>query len=45
MIDLWVIVHDDTDKIVAIFFNEDDYNNYMEENSIFSDLTGRRIKL
>ena len=45
MTEIFIVLHDDNDKLVAIFWNEKDYNEYMEEHSIFSDLTGRRVVL
>ena len=45
MTEIFVVLHNNSDELVAIFLNEEDYNEYMEEHSIFSDLTGRRVIL
>lgn len=45
MTEIFVVLHDNSDELVAIFWKEEDYNEYMEEHSIFSDLTGRRVIL
>ena len=43
MTEIFVVIHEHNDKLVAIFWNEEDFNEYMNEHSPFSDLTGRRI--
>ena len=45
MTEIIVILHDNSDELVAIFWNEEDYDEYMEEHGVFSDLTGRRVIL
>lgn len=45
MVEFFVIIHDNSDKLEAIFFDEAKCDEYMEEHSIFTDLTSRRVEV